>query len=228
MKSTYDLLSQEATSHLQSIDRIFAHLQKVYQETGDEDAKMAMDSLRGNLRTCTFLGPPATGKNMLKKEGNTFQGPPASNEERFTDRVKCIISRAATKNGQRIETSARGHAGAYLFYIDAEAFCKAIDKLLSVHEREVKEYLGGTLYCVQVTKVCQFIGHVVRMNIINDSKLQLSDLAFAFESYYQNLDTVKKKLSVKELTFQEKDFFTFFESTLKGVKKQLEAAQKPE
>ena len=189
---------------------------------------MAMDILRGNLRTCTFLGPPATCKNMLKKEGNTFQGPPASNEERFTDRVKCIISRAATKNGQRIETSARGHAGAYLFYIDAEAFCKAIDKLLSVHERELKEYLGGTLYCVQVTKVCQFIGHVVRMNIINDSKLQLSDLAFAFESYYQNLDTVKKKLSVKELSHQEKDFFTFFESTLKGVKKQLEAAQKPE
>ena len=66
------------------------------------------------------------------------------------------------------------------------------------------------------------------MNIINDSKLQLSDLAFAFESYYQNLDTVKKKLSVKELSHQEKDFFTFFESTLKGVKKQLEAAQKPE
>ena len=135
MKSTYDLLSQEATSHLQSIDRIFAHLQKVYQETGDEDAKMAMDSLRGNLRTCTFLGPPATGKNMLKKEGNTFQGPPASNEERFTDRVKCIISRAATKNGQRIETSARGHAGAYLFYIDAEAFCKAIDRQVVVCTR---------------------------------------------------------------------------------------------
>ena len=102
-----------------------------------------------------------------------------------------------------------------------------LKKLLSVHERELKEYLGGSLNNVQVTKVCQFLGHVARMKVVNDSKLQLSDLAFAFETYY-NVDTVKRKLSAKDLTCQEKEFFDFFKGVLKGVKTQIEAKRKLE
>lgn len=226
MTSTYDFLKQEAASHIQSIKRIVTHLQQVYDETGDDQAKMVLDSLLGNFQTSTFLGSPATGKNLLKKGGNKFQGAPSSSDIRFTDRVKAIIKKASTKNGQRIETSARGHAGTYIFNIDAEVFCASIDKLMSVHERELREYLGGTMTNIQVTRVCHFIGHVVRMNVINDSSLQLTDLAFAFETYYQNMETVKKKLSVKDLSYQEKDFFNFFESTMKGVKSQIEAQRK--
>ena len=37
-------------------------------------------------------------------------------QETFADRVKAIMRKAATKNGQRIETSARGNAGAYIFW----------------------------------------------------------------------------------------------------------------
>lgn len=221
MRSTYDFLKQEATSHLKSIGLIINHLRQVYEETGDERAKMALDSLCGSFQSCTFIGPPATAKNHISADSKSFVGPPSS-DVRFSDRVKSIVTKAATKNGQLIESNARGHADAYTFFIDSNVFCKGIDKLLSVHEREFKEYLGGTMTNVQVTKVCHFLGHVVRMKVINDSKLQLSDLTFAFEPYY-NAVTVKKKLSVKELSYQEKDFFNFFESLLKGLKKQLEA-----
>ena len=164
-------------------------------------------------------------KEMEKYDKPKLKGSPASgkNKERivkhetFIDRVKAIITKAATKNGQRMESNARGHAGAYLYNINADVFCKAVDKLADVHEKELKEYLGGSMNKVQVTKVCQFIGNVVRMHIINDSQLQLTDMAFAFNCYYKS-ETVRAKLSVKDLSYAEKDFFNFFESLLKGIK----------
>lgn len=164
-------------------------------------------------------------KEMEKYDKPKLKGSPASgkNKERiikpetFMDRVKAIITKAATKNGQRVESNARGHAGAYLYNINAEVFCKAVDKLAVVHERELKEYLGGSMNNVKVTKVCQFIGHVVRMNIINDSQLQLTDMAFAFNCYYKS-ETVRAKLSVKDLSYAEEDFFSFFKGLLKGIK----------
>lgn len=227
MISTCDLLKQEAASHLQSLNKIFTHLQLLYKEKGDENAKMALESLQGSIRNASFLSSAASGKNLQNNGNRKFLGPPGSETVSFTDRVKAIMRNAATKNGQKIKCNARGHAGEYTFYVDAEVFCGGIEKLLSVHERELKEYLGGSLNNVQVTKVCQFLGHVARMKVVNDSKLQLSDLAFAFETYY-NIDTVKRKLSAKDLTCQEKEFFDFFKGVLKGVKTQIEAKRKLE
>lgn len=226
MRSTCDLLKQEAASHIKSIDIIVTHLQDIYRETGDESAKMALESLRGCIRNVSFLKSPATGKNLQNDGKRKIVGPPDSKGVNFVDRVKAIMCNAAMKNGQLINSNARGHAGVYTFYVDFEAFCAGMDKLQSVHEGELKEYLGGTNRNVQVTKVCHFIGHVVRMRVINDSSLQLSDLAFAFEEYYGNKETVKRKLSSKSLSPQEKEFFAFFEGILKGAKRQLEAKRK--
>ena len=64
----------------------------------------------------------------------------------------------------------------------------------------------------QVSKVCQFIGYVIRLQIVNDANLQLSDLLFAFTNYYKNADTVKNKLSNKKLSAQEEDFFLIVKS----------------
>jgi hypothetical protein len=92
-------------------------------------------------------------------------------QETFADRVKAIVRKAATKNGQRVESNARGHAGAYIYHIDAEAFCKAMDEMVSSYGQDLQAFLGGSLNCVQVTKVCLFIGHVIRMHVINDINL---------------------------------------------------------
>ena len=139
-------------------------------------------------------------------------------QETFADRVKAIVRKAATKNGQRVESNARGHAGAYIYHIDAEAFCKAMDEMVSSYGQDLQAFLGGSLNCVQVTKVCMFIGHVIRMSTINDTSLQMSDILFAFEDYYDNLQTVKAKLGDKKTTSDQNVLLGTFQGLLKRYK----------
>ena len=139
-------------------------------------------------------------------------------QETFADRVKAIVRKAATKNGQRIETSARGNAGAYIYNIDAEAFCKAMDEMVSSYGDGLKEMLGGTMNCVQVTKVCSFIGNVIRMHVINDVDLQTVDLLFAFEGYYDNLQTVQAKLGDRKTSSEQNVVLGTFEGLLRKYK----------
>ena len=139
-------------------------------------------------------------------------------QETFADRVKAIVRKAATKNGQRIETSARGNAGAYIYNIDAEAFCKAMDEIVSSYGNGLKEMLGGTMNCVQVTKVCSFIGNVIRMHVINDVDLQTVDLLFAFEDYYDNLQTVQAKLGDRKTSSEQNVVLGTFEGLLRKYK----------
>ena len=139
-------------------------------------------------------------------------------QETFADRVKAIICKAATKNGQRIETSARGNVGAYIFNIDAEAFCCAMDEMVSSYGDDLKEMLGGSMNCVQVTKVCPFIGNVVRMHVINEVDLQTVDLLFAFEGYYDNMQTVQAKLGDKKTSSEQNVILGTFEGLLRKYK----------
>jgi len=136
-------------------------------------------------------------------------------QETFADRVKAIMRKAATKNGQHIKTTAKGHSGDYVYHVDAEAFCKAMDEMVKTYDGKLKELLGGSLNCLQVTKVCSFIGHVVRMHVVNDANLQTVDMLFAFEGYYENLQTVKSKLGNKKITSEEKVILGCFEGLLK-------------
>lgn len=136
-------------------------------------------------------------------------------QETFADRVKAIMRKAASKNGQRIETSAKGHAGAYIYNINAEAFCKAMDEMVNSYGQKLKEFLGGTMNCLQVTKVCFFIGRTIRMNIINDTNLQMADIVFAFEYCYDNALTVKTKLGDKKTTNDQNVLLGTFEGILK-------------
>ena len=143
--------------------------------------------------------------------------PQPAKQETFADRAKAIIRKAASKNGQRIESNARGNAGAYIYNIDAEAFCSAMDDLVSQYGDKLEAFLGGTMYCLQVTKVCFFIGQVIGRQIINDSQLQLADMFFAFEDYYTK-STVQTKLSIKSCTDEEKVLLGTFEGLLRKHK----------
>ena len=136
-------------------------------------------------------------------------------QETFSDRVKAIMRKAASKNGQLIETTANGHAGAYIYNVNAEAFCKAMDEMVNSYGQKLKEFLGGSMNCLQVTKVCFFIGHIIRMHVINDTNLQMADIVFAFEDYYDNTQTVKAKLGDKKTTSDQNVLFGTFEGLLK-------------
>lgn len=133
----------------------------------------------------------------------------------FADRVKAIMRKAATKNGQRIESNARGNVCAYIYNVNADAFCKAMDEMVRLHSEKLKAYLGGTLQCVQVTKICFWIGNVIRMHVINDVNLQMVDILFAFEGYYDNLQTVNAKLGDKKKTNEQNVILGTFEGLLR-------------
>ena len=138
--------------------------------------------------------------------------------ETFVDRVKAIFRKAATKNGQQIESHARGNAGAYIYHIDADAFCQAMDEMVNNYADSLTQLLGGSLNCVQVTKVCFFVGSVIRMHVINDANLQTVDVLFAFEGYYENLQTVQAKLSDKRTTSEQNVILGTFEGLLRKYK----------
>ena len=139
-------------------------------------------------------------------------------QETFADRVKAIMCKAAEKNGQQIESRARGYAGTYIYNINAEAFCKAMDEMAAVYPDRLQVMLGGSLATVQVTKVCTFIGHVIRMQEINDECLQAVDLLFAFEDYYDNRQTVRARLGDGRKTDDQAVVLGTFQGLLKKYK----------
>lgn len=76
--TTYDFLGSEAISHLNSVKGIIGHLEE-RARAGDEDARRVLDSLGITLRTFSFSGNPATGKNLNPKDGpSQLQGLPES------------------------------------------------------------------------------------------------------------------------------------------------------
>ena len=154
----------------------------------------------------------------VPKEQPKIQNQTSAPAESFAERVKAIMRKAATKNGQTIKSNARGHEREYKFYVDADAFCKAMDEMAAVYADKLKEMLGGTLATVQVTKVCFFIGQVIRMQVINDEKLQAVDLLFAFEGYYDKPQTVQAKLGQKNTTDDQNVVLGTFQGLLKKYK----------
>lgn len=149
-----------------------------------------------------------------QQRGTRCAAPAAS----FAERVKAIMRKAATKNGQMVASNARGHAREYRFYVDAEAFCKAMDEMAAVYPDRLQVMLGGSLATVQVTKVCTFIGHVIRMQEINDECLQAVDLLFAFEDYYDNRQTVRARLGDGRKTDDQAVVLGTFQGLLKKYK----------
>ena len=162
------------------------------------------------------VGPVASPGNLPRTSVSTMTE--MMPVEAFVDRVKAIIRKAATKNGLQIESHARGNTGAYIYHIDAEAFCQAMDEMVNNYADSLTQLLGGSLNCVQVTKVCFFVGSVIRMHVINDANLQTVDVLFAFEDYYDNLQTVQAKLSDKRTTSEQNVILGTFEGLLRKYK----------
>lgn len=218
--SAISIIEQQANAQLENFGKMLDSVYKLYEETGNEEALRCYERLTAQYQGSRCFGAPCSVNNSDKHSKRP--GPPELNEDTFADRVKTIVRKAAEHNGLQIETKARGHARTYIFYIDANVFCTGVDKLEKEHTRDFMDYLGRDKKNVKVTKVCQFIGHVVRMQVINDANLQLTDMAFAFEKYYSAL-TVTKKLSDKSVTAQEREFLNYFKSILIGVKENQNA-----
>ncbi len=163
------------------------------EESAYEILKNAIPQLKG-VCVMECVDVKATEKYKSISTENDKKALADSRKESFTDRVKAIVRKAASKNGQRIETKSRGHSGAYTFYINDECFCAAIDEMEEVYPEKMLEYLGGSIWNLEAKKVCPFIGRVIKMNIINNEQMQLNDVSFALEDYFKS-STVKSSLS---------------------------------
>ena len=159
------------------------------------------------------MGKIETSIAPQEKPANPVTPPPQS--ETFSDRVKSIIQLAASKNGQTIRCRAKGHISLYTFFINSDCLCRAVDEMVDKELERTKEFLGGNLYNVQLSKVCYFIGHIIRMNIINDVTLQMNDILFAFEPYYTNKASLHSKLCDKTTTPSMNVFMGIFEGLLR-------------
>ena len=218
--SAISIIEQQANAQLENFGKMLDSVYKLYEETGNEEALRCYERLTAQYQGSRFFGAPCSVNNSDKHSKRP--GPPELNEDTFADRVKTIVRKAAEHNGLQIETKARGHARTYIFYIDANVFCTGVDKLEKEHTRDFMEGGGGGGGGGRGGGGGQFIGHVVRMQVINDANLQLTDMAFAFEKYYSAL-TVTKKLSDKSVTAQEREFLNYFKSILIGVKENQNA-----
>ena len=197
-------------------DDIVAALYNYAFEKQDKYVAQQTNAVFSRVRQRNTGGPVASPGNLPRTQASTVTE--MTSVETFADRVKAIMRKAAEKNGQRIETSARGNAGAYIYNIDAEAFCKAIDEMVNSYGDGLKEMLGGTMNCVQVTKVCSFIGNVVRMHVINEVDLQTVDMLFAFEDYYDNMQTVQARLGDRKTSSEQDVILGTFEGLLRKYK----------
>ena len=191
------------------------HVQGSYIDVHDnENVYLSVDRAEVKMRQAAQVGQ----KEKRRQEEQQEQRPEtccAAPAESFVERVKAIMRKAATKNGETMKSNARGYEREYKFYVNADAFCKAMDDMMAGYSDKLKEMLGGTLETVQVSKVCLFIGQVIRMHVINDEKLQAVDLLFAFEDYYDNLQTVRAKLGQKNTTDDQEVVFGTFRGLLK-------------
>ena len=199
------------------------HVQGSYIDVHDnENVYLSVEKAEVKMRQAAQASP----KEKLQQEEQMEQRPVEQRPETcceapaesFVERVKAIMRKAATKNGQTIKSNARGHEREYKFYVDADAFCKAMDEMAAVYSDKLKEMLGGSLATVQVTKVCTFIGHVIRMQEINDERLQAVDLLFAFEDYYSNLQTVQARLGDRNKSDDQDVALGTFQGLLKKHK----------
>ena len=199
------------------------HVQGSYIDVHDnENVYLSVEKAEVKMRQAAQASP----KEKLQQKEQMEQRPVEQRQETrceapaesFAERVKAIMRKAATKNGQTIKSNARGHEREYKFYVDAETFCKAMDDLVAGYSDKLKEMLGGTLATVQVTKVCAFIGHVIRMQVINDERLQAVDLLFAFEDYYSNLQTVQARLGDRNKSDDQDVALGTFQGLLKKHK----------
>ena len=199
------------------------HVQGSYIDVHDnENVYLSVEKAEVKMRQAAQASP----KEKQRQEEQLEQRPVEQRQETcceapaesFVERVKAIMRVAATKNGQTIKSNARGHEREYKFYVDADAFCKAMDEMAAVYSDKLREMLGGTLATVQVTKVCTFIGHVIRMQEINDERLQAVDLLFAFEDYYSNLQTVQARLGDRNKSDDQDVALGTFQGLLKKHK----------
>jgi hypothetical protein len=136
----------------------------------------------------------------------------------FVNRVKAIVLEMAKKNGETIPAKPRGQAAEYVFFVDGQRLAKMMDDLRKNHENKINEFISRHFKSNKydgVMTVAPFIGGLLELEEIKARGLQLTDLEFAFEPYYNSASSAVRRLSAK----LESDEAKVLYSLLIGIKK---------
>ena len=116
----------------------------------------------------------------------------------FVNRVKAIVLEMAKKNGEKIPAKPRGQAAEYVFFVDGQRLAKMMDDLRKNHENKINEFISRHFKSNKydgVMTVAPFIGGLLEMEEIKARGLQLTDLEFAFEPFYDKPASAVRRLS---------------------------------
>jgi len=115
----------------------------------------------------------------------------------FCDYVKELMQDLTDQNGKVIKTNNKGRAGQYVFHLDADLFCRAMDILRNEDRKALEDYLNGKKAenVKEIQLVCPLIGYVVREKLINNGSLRFVDLGNSKSNKITNKNTFVRKLS---------------------------------
>lgn len=136
-------------------------------------------------------------------------------QETFIVRLKYIMRDAAKHNNKTIRKKPRGYQSSYVFYLNAEAFCNALDEFEAKEREYLMHFLEGNIYNVQINKVGYFIGQTINMHIINQQCMQATDIVFAFKKFYDKDSSIRSSLSSKPKDHDYKLMMLEFEKYLR-------------
>ena len=200
---------EQSALHLHSSHKTFGTMRKLIICVPDEMAalvrewKMWIPEMNiVQEESCDDL-PKRVKKGRMDKVENTDAHPEMymSDTERFVTRVVHIFNKVESLNGQRINTSARGHEGSYTFVVNVEGIRKALNDLINHHKAKIDDYLRDKQNCESMTVVCPMVGYILKSHTMNSSNIQLSDIAFALKDFYGESTAVSylsKKLRSQE------------------------------
>ena len=125
----------------------------------------------------------------------------------FVNRVKAIVLEMAKKNGETIPAKPRGQAAEYVFFVDGQRLAKMMDDLRKNHENKINEFISRHFKSNKydgVMTVAPFIGGLLELEEIKARGLQLTDLEFAFEPFYDKPASAVRRLSEELKTDEAK------------------------
>lgn len=133
-------------------------------------------------------------KPPLKKGGLRRKSP---RPEDFAAAVKAIVRHAAKQNNQLLSIVDNHVASSYSFWIDDEAWCSVMDKLLAERRDIIEAVLERKQRADSVTLLAPYIGEIIGLKLFQRPQgVQKTDLIKSFSVYYgQPMASVQPKLS---------------------------------
>ena len=163
-------------------------------------------------------GPPVSTSITTPESPIADHAKPQNRVLQFAKCVIDIFETAASKNNQVVHSKAKGRITPYTYYIDNDCLKRAMNRLVQEQNLLLQDYLD-TSETLQSRTICHFVGSVIRLQIINDKKLQITDILFAFQKYGWSPNTVRSRLCETPDNAALDELMRFFKNILEQEKR---------